>query len=122
MSKTILNGVRVKPDYTIEKFTTEKNLWEELGYYVDLVRTGNMHEGRQLLAVVDDEGILKRKKPNLLGTLFSMCPSTLVGDVIFMMEGFTEDGPDLVEMSEEELESLYVKIMNFYNSIISQRN
>lgn len=103
------NGVRVNTDGTVEKFTTDKMLSEYLGYWITIVYTPN----KKLVAIVDDEGILKGSKPNRIGTLYSNYHHTLVGDILFMKEDWTEDGPDLVEMSEEELNHLYDELMNF---------
>lgn len=104
-----MNGVRVNTDGTVTKFTTDKPIYEYLGFWIEIVRT----KMPKVVAIVDEEGLLKWKKPNRLGTLISGYPNTLVGDMLFMKEDFTEEGPDLVPMTEEELTTVYNLIMNF---------
>jgi len=68
--------------------------------------------------IVDDEGLLKNYPLNMVGsflygTLEHGCP--IVGTIVFMKEGFYNGEPDIVGLTDEEIEYLSTKLPKIFN-------
>lgn len=105
-----MKGIKIDVDGTVigVEFNNDKPVWEQvndaLGSEIfEIVRTGlNMPENRVIL-LVDESGLCKGLKYNPVATdvaeSFGCYPGIyLVGPVLIMTEGMTDDGPDLVDM------------------------
>jgi len=105
-----MKGIKIDVDGTVigVEFNDDKPVWEQvndaLGSEIfEIVRTGlNMPENRVIL-LVDESGLCKGLKYNPVATdvaeSFGCYPGIyLVGPVLIMAEGMTDDGPDLVDM------------------------
>lgn len=61
--------------------------------------------------VVDEEGRCKDNWMNFLGSY--LYGDLIMGDVLFMGLGYTEDGPDLADLPEDVKDDLLIKIRRF---------
>ena len=60
-----------------------------------------------LVAIVDDEGVLKNKRINLAGTFVVGYPDWLVGTVVIAREDFNDDGePDIMPLTEPQWQAV----------------
>lgn len=67
--------------------------------------------------IVDDEGLLKEYPLNVVGsflyeTLSHGCP--IVGTVVFMKEGIRDGEPDIIGLSDEDVQYLTDKFNHFF--------
>lgn len=57
--------------------------------------------------MVDGDGLRKGLPVNPVGTAwYDALPNKIVGDIVVMKKGWTEDGPDIVGLTEEEYETI----------------
>lgn len=74
---------------------------------IEIVRVRNPIDGSVLCMVVDESGKLKRKRINLRASLlYGSVYDYIAGDALICQEAMTEDGPDLVKMSQQDAEEL----------------
>ena len=82
----------------------------EIGGWIELVHPRTFHNNKYLqgkVMVVYEDGIRKRKKPNLIGTKLYGNHSTIVGDVLILKDIFTEYGMDVGGLTDDEANQLY---------------
>ena len=74
---------------------------------IEIVRVRNPIDGSALCMVVDESGKLKRKRINLRASLlYGSVYDYIAGDALICQEAMTEEGPDLVKMSQQDAEEL----------------
>lgn len=80
----------------------------DVGGLVEIVRPKSLPIG--YVMVVDEEGALKDNKINFVGSfLYGLLDNSeclIFGDIVIMKEGYTEEGPDFVDMSLNEIYTL----------------
>ena len=95
-------GIVVTPHNTMYKQDFGKPLYAAvkpvLDGYMEIVRPVYLPEPFCIL--VNEEGILKNLPLNTVGSAWYNGP--IVGNLIVMKRGFTEDGPDILGLTEEE--------------------
>ena len=70
---------------------------------------------KHLVAVANEEGLLRMLRLNEVATWVAWYPGILVGPVVFLREGFNEHGePDLLPLEAEEAQRL-AALMTLYN-------
>ena len=91
---------------TTEKTMYKKDFGQPLYRAVEPVLAGYMEHVRPvylpepLCMLVNEEGILKKLPLNELASAWYN--GIIVGNVIIMKDGYTEDGPDILGLTEEE--------------------
>lgn len=76
--------------------------------WIEIVRPVRLPNG--YVMIVDEEGILNRKPPNMVGSWFYASDKhgeAIVGDILIMKEVFGEEGADCVGMSDDEVNMIF---------------
>ena len=71
-----------------------------------------------LVMVIDEEGLMNLKQVNIVGSLFYGTPvhgHPIVGDILFMVEEMSFDGPALAGLDEERAEAIANQIRALVN-------
>ena len=85
-----------------------KWMQEQVGGWIEIVRPRRLPDG--FVMIVDEEGLLKEKPLNMVGSWFYETDkhgSPIVGDVLIMKEEFGDEGPECVGMTEEEVDKIF---------------
>ena len=95
-------GIVVTPNRTMYRQDFGKPLYESvapvLDGYMEIVRAAFLPEPFRML--VNEEGRLKQLPLNEVGSAWY--GSIIVGNIIIVKQEFTEDGPDIVGLTEKE--------------------
>lgn len=78
-----------------------------LGGWIEVVRPRGL--GRPFVMLVNEEGLLHDLPMNMVGSFFYQTHvhmQPIVGNVIFMVDGFRDGEPDIVGLSEEQAEHM----------------
>lgn len=65
----------------------------------------------KVVMVIDEEGHCKDNWMNFLGSY--LYGDLIMGDVLFMGLGYTEDGPDIADLPDDVKDDLLIKIRKF---------
>ena len=65
---------------------------------------------RPFIIIVNEEGVLRKLPVNPIGCAWYS--GLIVGDIVVMKDGFTDDGPDIVGLTKEELKKV-IGIVSF---------
>lgn len=81
-----------------------KSIGEAVGGYIEIVHPRGLED--PLCFICNEEGLLQNLPLNPIGcvwyrTLEHGCP--IVGNIVVMKEGMTDDGPDIVGLTDEEI-------------------
>lgn len=85
------------------------DLWDQIGGYYEIVAPAMLANTmwRDVRILCDDCGLLKELPINKLASGLYAAPSPIVGDVLFVRQGFTEDGEaDIFPFSGDDIVSL----------------
>ena len=66
-----------------------------------------------VVMIVDEEGLQRRKEPNKVGSYLYMTDkhgSPIVGNILFVGEEFTPEGPDMCGMDDETADYIESKV------------
>ena len=87
-------------------------LYHSVGKVVDglIERVKPAFLPRPFIIIVNEEGLLKELPPNPVGCAWYHGP--IVGDIVVMKDGITDDGPDIVGLTEDELKKV-IGIVSF---------
>ena len=95
-------GVVITHDFKMYKKDFENPLYESvepvLDGYMEIVRPVSLPEPFRM--IVNEEGILKGLPLNAVGTVWY--EGAIVGNIIVFKQGFTDEGPDILGLTEEE--------------------
>lgn len=98
--------VTTKNEARVQEFS--RPLYESIGSvvggYVEIVHPVGLP--RPYLMVVNEEGLLNGLPYNAHGSLIYGTPKhghPIVGDIVIMQEGWTDDGPDIVGLSDDDV-------------------
>lgn len=88
-----------------------RDLWKQIGGYYEIVAPrllASPNMWRDVRILCDDEGLLKDgMKINRLASALYAAPSAIVGDVLFVRQGWTDDGEaDIFPFSGDDLKIL----------------
>ena len=84
-----------------------ESVGEAVGGWIEIVHPVGLQE--PYVMIVNEEGLIDGLPMNIIGSfLYGTFEhgSPIVGDVVFMKQGWTCDGPDIVRLTEEEIENL----------------
>jgi len=87
-------------------------LYESVGKVVEgyIERVKPAFLPRPFVIIVNEEGRLRRLPLNKVGSAWYAGP--IVGNIVVMKDGFTDDGPDIVGLTNEELKKV-IGIVSF---------
>lgn len=90
-----------------------ESVGEVVGGYIEIVRPMGLK--RPYCMIVNDEGLLRGLPVNplaseLYGVRYHGQP--IVGTAVFMKDGYTEDGPDIVSLTNDEAEQIFKEFNN----------
>ncbi len=95
-------GLVITHDFKMYKKEFTNPLYESvepvLEGYMEIVHPVNLPEPFRM--IVNEEGILKGLPLNAVGTVWY--EGAIVGNVIVMKQGMTDEGPDILGLTEEE--------------------
>jgi len=103
-----MKGIVVGTDNRLTVQDFEAPLYRTVGKAVDgwieIVRPGGLK--KPYVMVVNEEGLIKGLPANLTGCLLYGTPthgSPIVGNIVIMKEGWTDEGMDLLGLTDEEI-------------------
>ena len=87
-------------------------LYHSVGKVVDgfIERVKPAFLPRPFIIIVNEEGLLRKLAPNPVGCAWYS--GLIVGDIVVMKDGITENGPDITGLSEDELKKV-IGIVSF---------
>ena len=92
-----------------------KTIGEAVDGWIEIVRPGGLKI--PYVMVVNEEGLIKELPINIAGSILYGTPahgSPIVGNIVIMKEGWTEDGKDLIGLSDEEITMLTNKLVSLF--------
>ena len=81
-----------------------KSVGEVVGGYIEVVHPRGLRE--PLCFICNEEGLLEGLPMNLIGSLWYGTQHhghPIVGNIVVMKEGWTDDGPDIVGLEEQDI-------------------
>ena len=84
-----------------------KSIGEVVGGYIEVVRAKAL-EG-PLCFICNEEGLMKELPVNLIGSVWYGAARhgyPIVGNIVVMKEGWTDEGPDIVGLEDDEIEKV----------------
>ena len=114
-----MKGIVITPENTIsiQEFGDPlyKTVGAAVGGGIEIVRPRLLKQ--PFCMIVDDEGLLKQKPLNVVGsflyeTLSHGCP--IVGTIVFMKEGFRNGEPDIIGLENEDVQYLTNMFNQFF--------
>lgn len=84
-----------------------KSVGEVVGGYIEVVHPRGLRE--PLCFICNEEGLLEGLPMNLIGSLWYGTQHhghPIVGNIVVMKEGVTEEGPDIVGLMPDEIEKI----------------
>lgn len=97
-------------------FTNDQPLWEQIGTqvggYFEVVRNTLQKVGmpKGIVMVINEDGLNMGLEYNHIGSM--LYPGRIVGDILLMKEGYTDEGPDFVEMEEDDFIECAICVIN----------
>ena len=95
-------------------------LYETIGEAVDgwieIVRPGGLKS--PYVMVVNEEGLIKELPINIAGSILYGTPahgSPIVGNIVIMKEGWTDEGKDLLGLSDDEVVTLTNELVSLFH-------
>ena len=92
-----------------------KTIGEAVGGWIEIVRPGGLKS--PYVMVVNEEGLIKELPINIAGSILYGTPahgSPIVGNIVIMKEGWTDEGKDLLGLSDEEVVTLTNKLVSLF--------
>ena len=83
--------------------------------WIEIVRPGGLES--PYVMVVNEEGLIKELPINIAGSILYGTPShgsPIVGNIVIMKEGWTDEGKDLLGLSDEEVVTLTNKLVSLF--------
>ena len=103
-----MKGIVVSTDnrLTVQDFEAPlyRTVGKAVGGWIEIVRPGGLK--KPYVMVVNEEGLIKGLSANLTGCLLygtSAHGSPIVGNIVIMKEGWTDEGMDLLGLADEEI-------------------
>ena len=92
-----------------------KTIGEAVGGYIEIVRPVGLKS--PLVMIVNEEGLDDELPANIIGCLLYgtlVHASPIVGDIVIMKEGWTDEGADLIGLDEEEITQLSKELVELF--------
>ena len=92
-----------------------KTIGEAVDRWIEIVRPGGLKS--PYVMVVNEEGLIKELPINIAGSILYGTPahgSPIVGNIVIMKEGWTDEGKDLLGLSDEEVVTLTNKLVSLF--------
>lgn len=92
-----------------------KTIGEAVDGWIEIVRPGGLKS--PYVMVVNEEGLIKELPINIAGSILYGTPahgSPIVGNIVIMKEGWTDEGQDLLGLSDEEVVTLTNKLVSLF--------
>ena len=92
-----------------------KTIGEAVDGWIEIVRPGGLKS--PYVMVVNEEGLIKELPINIAGSILYGTPahgSPIVGNIVIMKEGWTDDGKDLLGLSDEEVVTLTNELVSLF--------
>lgn len=92
-----------------------KTIGEAVDGWIEIVRPGGLKS--PYVMVVNEEGLIKELPINIAGSILYGTPahgSPIVGNIVIMKEGWTDEGKDLLGLSDEEVVTLTNKLVSLF--------
>lgn len=105
-------GLVVTPNGTMYKKYFSKPLCNSVGKVIDgyIERVRAVFLPRPFIIIVNEEGLLKKLQPNPVGCAWYS--GMIVGNLVVMKDGYTDEGPDIVGLTDQELKKV-IGIVSF---------
>lgn len=114
-----IRGIVISTDNMVEVKDFAPPLYQSLGEAVggtiELVRPRGL--ARPFVMIVNDEGLLLELPLNRLGSILYETQkhgSPIVGNIVIMKEGWTDEGEDLLGLSDEEVVTLTNELVSLF--------
>ena len=114
-----MKGIVVTTDNHLKVQEFAAPLYKSVGAAVDgwieIVRPGGLKS--PYVMVVNEEGLIKELPINIAGSILYGTPahgSPIVGNIVIMKEGWTDEGKDLLGLSDEEVVTLTNKLVSLF--------
>ena len=92
-----------------------KTIGEAVDGWIEIVRPGGLKS--PYVMVVNEEGLIKELPINIAGSILYGTPahgSPIVGNIVIMKEGWTDEGKDLLGLSDEEVVTLTNELVSLF--------
>lgn len=92
-----------------------KTIGEAVDGWIEIVRPGGLKS--PYVMVVNEEGLIKELPINIAGSILYGTPahgSPIVGNIVIMKEGWTDEGKDLLGLSDEEVVTLTKELVSLF--------
>ena len=113
-----MKGIVVTPydEIYIEDFSEPKykTVGDAVGGFIEIVRPTGLPKPYAM--VVNEEGLIHGLPYNRVGSLLygtHIHGNPILGNIVILKEGFTEEGPDFVDMEKEELDTMFKSLCGF---------
>ena len=113
-----MKGIVINTDNTVEirdfGEPLYKTVGEAVGGCIDIVHPTGLAE--PLVMIVNDEGLILELPMNTIGSLLygtHIHGVPIVGNLVIMKTGWTDDGPDIVGLDDQEVEELTASLKAF---------
>lgn len=114
-----MKGIVVTTDNHLKVQEFAAPLYKSVGAAVDgwieIVRPGGLKS--PYVMVVNEEGLIKELPINIAGSILYGTPahgSPIVGNIVIMKEGWTDEGKDLLGLSDEEVVTLTNELVSLF--------
>ncbi len=114
-----MKGIVVTTDNHLKVQEFAAPLYKSVGAAVDgwieIVRPGGLK--KPFVMIVNEEGLIKELPVNVVGSLMYGTPvhgSPIVGNIVIMKEGWTDEGKDLLGLSDEEVVTLTNELVSLF--------
>ena len=98
-----------------------KAMQEQVGGFIEIVRAYGLCElevpqSESLIMIVNEEGKLLDLEANEIATdLYESYCDSIAGDVLIMAEGFVDGEPDIVGLTDEQVQALNNEFESIYD-------
>ncbi len=113
-----MKGIVVTSDNQIEVKDFEapmhRTVGDVVGGYIEIVHPIGLAE--PLVMIVNEEGLILELPMNTIGSLLygtHIHGAPIVGNLVIMKTGWTDDGPDIVGLDDQEVEELTASLKAF---------
>jgi len=92
-----------------------KTIGEAVDGWIEIVRPSGLKS--PYVMIVDDEGLIKKLPENTVGSILygtQSHGSPIVGTIVIMKEGWTDEGKDLLGLSDEEITQLTNELVKLF--------